>query len=483
MAECHPVAFQWVMEAKARGATVIHVDPRFTRTSAVSDLYLPIRAGADIAFVGGLINYVLSSGKYFKDYVLAYTNAATILTEDYADTEDLDGVFSGLNREHRYYDFDTWRYQGEDVVKPASGERLDPEAQRRIRRAAAAGRTRRSARLRRRRRLPHRGHRRHAAASALRVPGAEAALRPLHPGDGRAGLRRPPRPVRPGVRAGHGQLRPRPHDRVRLQPRLDSAHRRRAVHPHRGDPAGAARQHGPARRRDPGPARPRLHPGVHGHPDPVRPAARLPADAVRGRQRGPRRLRAGRVRAERILGEHPRVPGQPAEGVVGRGRDGRERLLLRLPAAADRQPQHLRDGPGAAGRHLQGLLPVRPEPGGRLGQRPDAAAGHGQAGLAGGPGHGDDRERHLVEGRPGDRDRRAAPEDIGTEVFFLPAAAHTEKSGSFTNTQRLLQWHHQAVEPAGDARSDLWFTYHLGRRIRAKLAALRPTRRTGRCWT
>ncbi|HEY7360103.1 MAG TPA: formate dehydrogenase, partial [Streptosporangiaceae bacterium] len=60
--------------------------------------------------------------------------------------------------------------------------------------------------------------------------------------------------------------------------------------------------------------------------------------------------------------------------------------------------------------------------------------------------------------------------DIGTEVFFLPAAAHTEKDGSFTNTQRMLQWHHQAVEPGGDARSDLWFTYHLGRRIREKLA-------------
>ena len=61
-------------------------------------------------------------------------------------------------------------------------------------------------------------------------------------------------------------------------------------------------------------------------------------------------------------------------------------------------------------------------------------------------------------------------EDIGTEVFFLPAAAHTEKDGSFTNTQRMLQWHHQAVEPEGDARSDLWFMYHLGRRIRDKLA-------------
>src|SRR3954471_5520841 len=60
--------------------------------------------------------------------------------------------------------------------------------------------------------------------------------------------------------------------------------------------------------------------------------------------------------------------------------------------------------------------------------------------------------------------------DIATEVFFLPAAAHTEKNGTFTNTQRMLQWHHQAVEPAGDSRSDLWFAFHLGRLLRAKLA-------------
>ena len=62
--------------------------------------------------------------------------------------------------------------------------------------------------------------------------------------------------------------------------------------------------------------------------------------------------------------------------------------------------------------------------------------------------------------------------DIGTEVFFMPAAAHTEKDGSFTNTQRMLQWHHKAVEPQGDARSELWFYFHLGRIIREKLAAL-----------
>jgi formate dehydrogenase major subunit len=61
-------------------------------------------------------------------------------------------------------------------------------------------------------------------------------------------------------------------------------------------------------------------------------------------------------------------------------------------------------------------------------------------------------------------------EDIATEVFFFPAAAHTEKSGSFTNTNRMVQWHYEAVEPAGDARSDLWFMYHLGRKLREKLA-------------
>ena len=98
MAECHPVGFQWVMEAKARGAKLVHVDPRFTRTSALADLHVPLRAGTDIAFLGGIINYVLSQEKYFREYVLAYTNAPVILTEDFADTEDLDGVFSGLDR-------------------------------------------------------------------------------------------------------------------------------------------------------------------------------------------------------------------------------------------------------------------------------------------------------------------------------------------------------------------------------------------------
>src|SRR5215469_12892901 len=122
MAECHPVGFQWVMEAKARGATVIHIDPRYTRTSALADVHVPLRAGSDIAFLGAIINYVLTNDKYFREYVVAYTNAATLVTEDFKDTEDLDGLFSGFDPEHRSYDTRTWQYQDAEV-QAASGQR------------------------------------------------------------------------------------------------------------------------------------------------------------------------------------------------------------------------------------------------------------------------------------------------------------------------------------------------------------------------
>src|SRR6478672_10752051 len=99
MAEAHPVAFRAVMVAKRRGATILHVDPRFTRTSAVADVHVPIRAGSDIAFLGALVNHVLSNDLDFREYVVAYTNAANVTTESYQDTEDLDGLFSGFDPE------------------------------------------------------------------------------------------------------------------------------------------------------------------------------------------------------------------------------------------------------------------------------------------------------------------------------------------------------------------------------------------------
>ena len=81
MAEAHPVGFRWPMKAKAKGAKLIHVDPRYTRTSAMMDQHVQIRAGSDIAFLGALVNYVLTQERWFKEYVMAYTNASTIVDE------------------------------------------------------------------------------------------------------------------------------------------------------------------------------------------------------------------------------------------------------------------------------------------------------------------------------------------------------------------------------------------------------------------
>src|SRR5438874_459936 len=111
MAEAHPVGFQWVMEAKARGATIIHVDPRFSRTSALADIFVPLRAGSDIAFLGGLVNYVLTNERYFREYVVRYTNAPAIISDEFRDTEDLDGLFSGYDPELRTYDQSSWQYK------------------------------------------------------------------------------------------------------------------------------------------------------------------------------------------------------------------------------------------------------------------------------------------------------------------------------------------------------------------------------------
>src|SRR4051795_2992840 len=119
MAEAHPVGFQWVMEAKGRGAKIFHVDPRFTRTSALADRHVPIRAGSDIAFLGGIVNYILENGREFREYVERYTNAYVIINEEFKDTEDLDGLFSGFDEQKHAYDLETWQYAGLDVAAAA----------------------------------------------------------------------------------------------------------------------------------------------------------------------------------------------------------------------------------------------------------------------------------------------------------------------------------------------------------------------------
>src|SRR4051812_6874517 len=124
MAENHPVGFQWVMEARERGATVIHVDPRFTRTSAMATKHVGIRAGSDIAFLGGIVNYILTNDRWFDEYVKQYTNAPVIIANDFEDTEDLDGLFSGWDPAKQRYDTASWLYEGTELKggTPPKGE-------------------------------------------------------------------------------------------------------------------------------------------------------------------------------------------------------------------------------------------------------------------------------------------------------------------------------------------------------------------------
>lgn len=113
MAECHPVGFQWVAEAKKRGARIIHVDPRYTRTSAFAHRHIGIRGGTDVVLLGALIKYMIDNEYYFDEYVKAYTNAPMIINENFRDTDDLDGLFSGYDPESGKYITDSWQYVSE----------------------------------------------------------------------------------------------------------------------------------------------------------------------------------------------------------------------------------------------------------------------------------------------------------------------------------------------------------------------------------
>jgi formate dehydrogenase major subunit len=467
MAEAHPVGFQWVMEAKKRGATVIHVDPRFSRTSAVADLHVPIRAGADIAFVGGLINYVLTHEKYFRDYVVAYTNAATIVSEDFADTEDLDGVFSGLDAEHRIYDFETWRYQGREV-RPASGQRgVGADRLRQIR-EAARGEAHGS-----------------GGAQAHRDPDTDETLQ--HPRCVFQILKRHFARYTPEAVAQVAGVPEELFDRVCRHITENSGRDRTTAFVY----SLGWTQHtvgvqyirtaailqsllGNMGRPGGGILALRGHASIQGSTD-------IPTlfDLLPGYLPMP----------------HAHFHDDLDSYVVSEKTDGgfwantRDYMVSLLKAyfgdAAQPENDFCYDYlPRLTGSHSTYetvVAQINGECKGYFlfGQNP--AVGSANARMQREGLSNLDwlvvRDLVMIESATWWKNGREVEngelrtEDIGTEVFFMPAAAHTEKDGSFTNTQRMLQWHHTAVEPAGDARSDLWFTYHLGRRIRAKLAS------------
>jgi formate dehydrogenase major subunit len=475
MAECHPVGFQWVMEAKARGAKVIHVDPRFTRTSAVADLHVPLRAGSDIVFLGAIINYVLANEKYFREYVVNYTNAPTILTEDFADTEDLDGLFSGFDAEHRSYDREAWRYQGGDM-SAAAGRRDRPSAEDR------------------------RKHREVRAAARGEAHGAGGA--PAHSDPDRDETLTSPRCVFQVLKRHFSRYTPEMVQQVCGVPPDAFAEVCEALTENSGPDRTTAfvysvgwTQHTVGVQYIRTAAILQLLLGNIGRPGGGILALRGHA-SIQGSTDIPTLfdLLPGYLPMPHVHGNEDLATYLDAESMdKGFWANMSTYMVSLLKAwwgeAASKDNDFCYDYlPRLTGSHSTYETVVAQIDGKcqgyfLFGENPAVGSANGRMqrmGLA-----NLDwlvvRDLAMIESAtfwqngPEIETREMRTQDIGTEVFFLPAAAHTEKNGSFTNTQRMLQWHHEAVEPPGDARSDLWFAYHLGRRIRAKLASSTDT--------
>ncbi|TDQ00989.1 formate dehydrogenase major subunit [Labedaea rhizosphaerae] len=473
MAECHPVGFQWVMEAKRRGAKIIHVDPRFTRTSAVADVHVPLRAGSDIVFLGALVNHVLQNELDFREYVVAYTNASAILRDDYADPEDLDGLFSGFDKDNRTYDHTTWAYEDAEAAA-AAGDRQDHPGD------------------------DHPGdhggeqHGETARSESYGSGGATMRAKPHHDP-----TLQHPRCVYQVLKRHFARYTPElVQDVCGVPPELfaevadavtrNSGRERTTAFCYAvgwtqhtvgaqyirtasilqsllgniGRPGGgilALRGHASIQGSTDIPTLFNILPGYIPMPHAEK---HLDLDRFVAEDSGKTGF-WGNMRAYTVSllkaywGEHATATNDYCFDYLPRitGNHGTYDTVMRQIKGECKGYFVVGENPavGSANAKMQRL---------------------GMANL--------DwlvvRDFQLIESAtfwkdgPEIETGELTTEEIATEVFFLPAAAHTEKDGSFTNTQRLLQWHHKAVEPPGEARSELWFYYHLGKIIREKLA-------------
>jgi formate dehydrogenase major subunit len=461
MAEQHPVGFQWVIEAKERGARVIHVDPRFTRTSAMADLHVPIRAGSDIAFLGGVINHILQNDAWFREYVEHFTNGPVIIKPDFQDTEDGSGFFSGWNPDDSAYGISTWGYN------KSTGE-------------TTAGKTEQTADVS--------GDQAHGA-HGMQLPGGEPPDYDNSMTDERCVLQI--------LKRHFARYTPEmvadicgcaPEDVIRVAQALseNSGRERTSALVY----SVGWTQHtvgvqmiraasiiqlllGNVGRPGGGVLALRGHANIQGSTD-------IPTlfDILPGYMPMPH------PQDHPSLDKYVELNG-PDTGVWG---DLRPYIVSMLKAwwgdaATEENEFCFHDLPRINGDHSHYAMMFKALDGGlqgmfAVGQNPTVGSANAKLirlALA--------KLDWLVvrdfqptetamfwKDSPEHESGEVRAEDIQTEVFFLPAAAHTEKDGSFTNTQRLLQWHFKACEPPGEARSELHWVYHLGKTIREKLA-------------
>ena len=465
MAEAHPVGFQWVMEGKARGATVIHIDPRFTRTSAVADMHVPLRAGTDAAFLGGVINYIMTHQLDFREYVLAYTNASFLVDERYQDTEDLDGLFSGYNPDTTSYDPSSWHYQGaapgnstgrgdsahaKELSAPyqhGSGGPVIDGATGDI----AADRTLQHPRC------VYQILKRHFARYTPEMVEAtcgtpkELFLKVCQAWTANSGRERTAGLVYSVGWTQHttGAQYIRAGSIIQLL--LGNI----------GRPGGgvfALRGHASIQGSTDIPTLFNLLPGYLMMPTPAHKDLSHYIDSIRSKNQKGFWYHADTYMVS-LLKEYWGKAATPDNDFC----------FDYLPRVS---------GDHGTYRTVMDMIDGKVHGYFLLGQNPAVGSAHGKLQRLGMVNL--DwlvvRDLTMIESASFWKDApeietgEIVPQQCRTEVFFFPAASHVEKEGTFTQTQRMLQWRDKAVDPADDQRSELWFFYHLGRRLKQRLA-------------
>lgn len=466
IAENHPIAFRFVTEAQRKGATIIHVDPRYTRTSALADIYAPLRSGSDIAFLGGMIRYILEHDLWFRDFALAYTNLAHIIEDGYQDPETLDGLFSGFDRSSAAYEDGTWQYAGKRVPSSVAEHRVqtkegDP-GEGSPYESMTEGPPPRDPTLQHPNcvyQILKRHYARYTPEMVERVTGCprETFVRVVETFARNSGRERTG-----AFTYAVGWT----HHTTGVQI-IRAASIVQMLLGNIGRPGGGIMAL-------------RGHVSIQGSTDIPTLYNMLPTYLPQPNVFHEHATLADYLRVETpTTGWWANMPkyvisllkawyGEAATPASDYG----YQFLPKLTGDASQEPMTLSMVDGM----MRGQF--------ILGQNPLVGAVNAdlvERGLS--------KLRWMVvrdfamtetanfwqKGRLVERGD-LSPEEIETEVFFLPAAMPGEKEGSVTNTSRLVQWHDKVCEAPGDSRSDLWFIYHLGRRLKALYADSTETR-------
>jgi formate dehydrogenase major subunit len=452
MAENHPVAFRFVVEAQRKGATIVHVDPRFTRTSAIAEIHAPMRSGGDIAFLGGIIRYLLEHDLWFKDYALNYTNIAHIISDAYADPEQGDGFFSGYDPVTRSYKDDSWQYAGKTVLSPAGD---------------------------------------HKVSGASSESGGESLAESPPPTD---------------------RTLQHPNCVYQILKRHYARYTPEMVEEATGCPKETFIKVCEALAKNSGRERTGAFCYAVGWTHHTVGVQIIRAATIIQMLLGNVGRPGGGVFALRghvsIQGStdiptlYNMLPGYLTQPLIFKGHDTLADYLKKETPATGwwaNFPKYMVSllkawyGEQATAENEYGY-PWVPKLTGDVSQEPMTLAMSnglirgqfmfGQNPMVGAVNTelvelGMSKVKWLVVRdfamtetaefwKNGRRVRKGEvrPEDIETEVFFLPAAMPGEKEGSVTNTSRLVQWHDQVLEAPGDSRSDLWFVHHLAKRLK-----------------